>query len=211
MTRFVATFKEQGRQLFPIILTHLSPGLFKNYYFKNLKIRYLDQATNTGKIDKIILQRSDGSLKDDLSKFFLHFRPGSIDLTAEFTTRGWPAELADSAKFSAHVKNELNRYLDGKNYDPLSVCCGLRSEVERKIFEKLNVPDQAGFLDTFKTVDKLKYAEERGVSVPEIFFLLAVIYNQAMHCTEKQEVFSPLHSKLQNLTIKSMIREAVSL
>jgi len=211
LTRFVAAFKEKGRQLFPIILTHLSPGLFKNYYFKNLKVRYLDQATNTGKIDKIILQRSDGGLKDSLSKFFLHFQPGSIDLTAEFATHGWPAELADSANFAAHVKNELNRYLTGKNYDPLSVCCGLRLEVERKIFEKLAPSDQPGFLDIFKTVDKLKYAEEKGVAVPEIFFLLAVIYNQAMHSTEKQDVFSPLHSKLQNLTIKSMIHEAISL
>lgn len=211
LTKLIATFKQEGRQLFPIILTHLSPGLFKNFYFKNLKIRYLDQAINSDKIDKIILQRSDGVLKDELSKYFLHFDPGSIDLTTEFSARGWPTELADSEMFAAHVKDELDRYLAGKNYDPLSVCCALRLEVEKKVFETLVVLDQPGFLDTFKTVDKLKYAEERGASVPEIFFLLAIIYNQAMHSTEKQDVFSPLHSKLQNLTIKSMIRQAISL
>ena len=209
LTRFVARFKGQERQLFPIILTHLSPGFFRNYYFNNLKIRYLDQTTNTSKIEKLILQRSDGVLKDDLSKFFLHFRPESIDLSSEFSAQGWPAEFAHSVNFATHVRNELSRYLEGKNYDPLSACCALRLEIERKVFEKLDVSFQSEFLQIFKTVDKLKFAEEKGVLVPEIFFLLGVIYNQAMHSKEKQEVFSPLHSKLQNLTIKSMIREAV--
>lgn len=48
ITKFIAEYKTLGKNIYPIILTHLDPYYFKNYAFKDLKIY------NLKKIDAVI-------------------------------------------------------------------------------------------------------------------------------------------------------------
>ena len=99
----------------------------------------------------------------------------------------------------------MQRYVEGKGFDPLAVCSGVRRQVEQLSFDLLAEEFQERFLSTHKTVNKLQFAQSAGAAVPEIYFLLAVIYNDAMHVRPNQDNFSGLGAKLANLTIKHMI------
>ncbi|WP_412461509.1 hypothetical protein ACK2SD_04960 [Pseudomonas sp. SC11] len=103
----------------------------------------------------------------------------------------------------------MKRYIEGKTFDPLAVCSGVRRQVEKLSFDLIEDEFEDDFLSTHKTVNKLQFAQSTGVSVPEVYFLLAVIYNDAMHVRSNQDNFSGLGAKLANLTIKHMISTLV--
>lgn len=210
LTQLIDEMKGDGRQIFPIILTHLSPGYFKNYYFSDQKVRYLDKIPSAAKdVERVIVKREDPSIREEIARCFLHFTPDKIDLGPQFHALGLASELATSSRFTDYVRGQLMEYIAGKNYDPVAVCCAVRLNIEEKTFERLAYPAQAQYLEIHKTVDKLTYAAENGVAVPETFYILGVIYNQAMHLRENQDNVTPLRSKLENLTIKSIIRSSV--
>src|SRR5699024_6563899 len=119
-------------------------------------------------VEKIILNREDALIQNEISRAYLHFHPAGASLTTEFAALNLDAALATSAGFSAHVMNHLQSYKANVAYDPLAVCCAVRLEIERKTYAQLQVPDQQQFLATWKTVEKLRYAEAKGVQVPEI-------------------------------------------
>ena len=52
---------------------------------------------------------------------------------------------------------------------------------------------------------KLQYAQSKGVSFPETFYLLGIIYNHPLHTTEQEDLSKQLGIKLINSTIKAMI------
>ena len=64
------------------------------------------------------------------------------------------------------------------------------------------------FLYKHGTLDKLEYAEEQGVDVPEIYYLLGNIYNDPMHVDNKSNklITQTLHSRMENNTIRGMIK-----
>lgn len=206
LTEMIAAFKAEGRQLFPLIMTHLNPGFFRNYTFSDQKVCYLNKSVVTDRaVEKVILKRTEMSIEDSVSKYFLHFHPDDKDISAEFQALGLPSSLDSSAKFSAYCGKHLHQYLDDKKYDPLAVCCGVRRLIEEKIYGLLTPQDQIVFLSTYKTTPKLEFSQTKGISVPEIYFLLGVIYNEALHLRENQDNFSALSAKLANLTIKHMV------
>jgi hypothetical protein len=63
------------------------------------------------------------------------------------------------------------------------------------------------FLETHKTKSKLEYCEEKGIKIPETHYLLGLIYNDDLHWREHRDYETPLFSKLENMTIKKMIKE----
>lgn len=207
LTQIISDFKKEGRQIFPLIMTHLNPNYFRNFCFKDQKVYYLDKAQYSGEklTEQLILKREDSSIKDRISKHFLHYHPQVVDLKNEFTVLGLPIEIAKSDAFHTHVINELKRYLEGKKYDAASVCCAVRLVVEQWTYNSLEASLQDGFLNTNKTPNKLDYATENSVDIPDIFYLLGIIYNEAMHFKPNQDYMSPLFSKLGNLTIRNMI------
>ena len=81
--------------------------------------------------------------------------------------------------------------------------------MERNVHDALPPGDRADFLATHKTGDKLNYALGRGIDLPDQYFLLAVIYNEAVHLRANSDHMTPLFSKLENLTIRHMISESV--
>lgn len=210
LTEMIEEMRAEGRQLFPLIMTHLSPSFFRNYTFNNQKVCYLDKCTAIDRsIEKIIINRSENTIEENISKHFLHFHNQDKDLTAEFNTLGLPIALGKASSFSSHCDKYLQLYLEEKNYDPLAVCCAVRRKVEEKVYNIIDPQHQAEFLSTHKTANKLDFAESKGAIVPDIYYLLGVIYNEALHLKNNQDNFSVLGSKLGNLTIKHMIRTLI--
>jgi hypothetical protein len=213
ITKLIDKFKGEGRRLYPLILTHLNPYYFKNFAFSKQKVYYLDKRDiqpNMAMV-KLLRNRNEASIKDDISKFLLHFHSSEISKRAEFNVLGLRQTWGESDTFYRFIREEARKYLeDAENFDPLAVCCAVRVSVERRAYELL--ADQAhkqDFLDTFKTRDKLSCAESHGVSIPEYFYLLGVIYNDGMHWREGQDNISPIAAKLENQTIRSLIRQAL--
>ncbi|EJI1712888.1 hypothetical protein NC882_002792, partial [Escherichia coli] len=206
LTQMIAEVKSDGRQIFPLIMTHLNPGFFRNFTFSDQKVCYLNKISVSDKaVESIISKRDDPSISDAISKHFLHFHSDDMDLSNEFKNLGLPADLATASQFSVHCASHVQRYVEGKGFDPLAVCSGVRRKVEQLIFASLAEESREEFLSTHKTVNKLQFAESVGTTVPEVYFLLAVIYNDAMHVRPNQDNFSGLGTKLSNLTIKHMI------
>lgn len=206
LTQIISELKSEGRQIFPLIMTHLNPGFFRNFTFSDQKVCYLNKISVTDKsVEKIILKRDDETISDAVSKYFLHFHPENMDLSNKFQALGLPAALAKASQFSEHCATHLRRYLGGKSFDPLAVCSGVRRQVEELSYGLIAQEFREEFLSTHKTVSKLQFVQSKGANVPEVYFLLAVIYNDAMHVRANQDNFSGLGSKLANLTIKHMI------
>lgn len=210
LSNMLADFKAQGRQLFALIMTHLDPGYFETFVFSKQHIEYLQRApVVTRAVEKIIVKRGHASIKTEISRAYLHHDPTPATLAAEFAALGLDAKLDDSTKFSAHVVGELQKYKSGAPCDPLAVCCAVRLEIERKIYAQLPVAEQTAFLTTHTTNAKLNFAVNVGLDVPEVCFLLGVVYNAALHIWENKDNFSPLASKLENRTIRQMVLSAV--
>lgn len=56
------------------------------------------------------------------------------------------------------------------------------------------------------TKNKLHFAQSIGIHIPETYFLLGIIYNTSLHLPEGYDISKPLGLKLENSTIKQMIR-----
>ncbi len=80
-------------------------------------------------------------------------------------------------------------------------------KIEEKIYNKLiSTTDQSEFLNTHGTNDKLHYAENKGVSVPETYHLLGIIYNHPLHDVI-EDMAKPLSMKLENPVILNMMKK----
>ncbi len=211
LTRMIVEMKAEGRQIFPLIMTHLSPGYFRSYYFSDQKVTYLNRVPSAFKdFEKVLQNREDPSIKDDVAKYFLHYSPQSVDLSTQFAALNLPMDLSKSESFCSKSEEHLERYFEGKKYDPLAVCCAVRRRIEERTFAQLAPELQPEFLEIHKTVEKLRFAVDHCASVPEVFFLLGIVYNEALHLRSNQDNTTPVFSKLENLTIKNMIKVAVS-
>jgi len=207
LTRFIKQFKESDRKIYLLILTHLYPGYFKNFYFSKQKVYYLEgpQSSPDRKVEKIIINRDDPLIKDEISNKFLHHNPMSISLMSEFQQLQLDSSLSDSSAFNQYIEGEFDNYLNHQNFDPISVCCAIRCKIEKLAFNQLNPPDQIQFLDKKNTIKKLVFAVESGAVVPEIHFLLGILHNSHLHMRESVDNFTPILSKLNNITIRKMI------
>jgi hypothetical protein len=208
ITQLMAKFKSEDKMFYPIILTHLDPSYFKNFTFSKQKIFYLEKkdAKINQHLKKLLINRDKPEIESNVSKYHLHFEPSPINLRQEFETLGLKPTWGDSAVFDKYVFSEFSKYLNGDTvYDPFAVCCAVRKKIEKYAYDQLN---DAGFrqefLDTHKTPNKLKFSENKGVTIPESFYLLGIIYNDGMHWKNNEAAIS---GKLENLTIKKMIKE----
>lgn len=86
----------------------------------------------------------------------------------------------NSEEFREAVYNEIRtKYLSTNNtmYDPLMVIIGIRLKIEEDIFHSLQVNQQREFLETHKVINKLVFAEKKGIDIPELYYLLQPLYN----------------------------------
>ena len=103
LTQMIAELKSEGRQIFPLIMTHLNPGFFRNFTFSDQKVCYLNKIQVADKaVESMISKRDNPTISDAISKYFLHFHSDDMDLSNEFQVLGLPAGLATASQFSVH-------------------------------------------------------------------------------------------------------------
>ena len=206
---------EEYRQkciLYPIIMTHLSPDYFNNYTFspRRMNIVYLqkDYIQPNVNIKRLLVKREEETIKDDIAKFLLHYNKGEINQRAQFRNLGLAETWGEGTTFLEHLINEMNKYLRKEaDYDPYSVCIALRIKIEKIVYEKLPTEDKKKeFIQTHKTKAKLEFAENILGELPDIYFILGIIYNDAGHLKDENSE-KPVVYRLKNLIILDMISE----
>lgn len=217
VTSIIEAYKKRNQRIYPLILTHLDPGVFFDFCFNKHKIQinYL-QEKSSGKAKnslKLVEARDrQEQIKDALEKYWFHFHTDIY----EIPEGEWPGHLPDewrnSEVFHDYTRNELIRYLEAKNYDPLAVCFAVRASIERLGYELIAQPDQKErFLNEVRTTkNKMDFVANSGAEVPESYFLLGLIYNTNLHWTQGRDYVSPLIAKLNHPTIRQLISGVVN-
>lgn len=210
VTTFIKEFSEADRRLYPIILTHLNPDYFKTFVFNKQKVHYLNKSNiepNRG-IIKLLENRDNETVKDDISKHLLHYEPTCISKRIEFRNLRINELWGVEHNFYQFLYDQVDNYLSNRPFCPFSVCGGVRVKIEDIAYNQIQGEDARSiFLSTWKTRDKLLKAEEMGVISPESHYLLGIIYNEGMHWKNNIDNVSPIASKLENLTIRKLISD----
>jgi hypothetical protein len=105
LTQLIKKFINEGRKLYPIMLTHLNPYFFKNFVFSKQKVFFLDkkEAKIHPSLKKLLLNREHESIKEDVSKYHLHYEPISKNIRPAFEALDIKPTWGDSAVFDAYV------------------------------------------------------------------------------------------------------------
>lgn len=214
ITTFIKDFNDEGKRLYPIILTHLNPNYFKNFAFSKQKVYYLEKSNIQVNLhlSRMLRIREDKAidepLRNEISKHLVHFEPTHINRRADFRNLTIPELWGESDNFYQFLFSEVDNYLNGRAFCPFAVCGGVRVKIEEIAYNRLQNPaNQTTFLTTKKTRPKLEKAEEMGIVSPESHYLLGIIYNEGMHWKDGLDNVSPIASKLENLTIKKLIKD----
>jgi hypothetical protein len=210
ITQFIEEYTRRGRRIYPLILTHLNPDYFRNFTFSKQRIYYLDkrELSVNKNLVKLLNNREDPSIEDDVSKYLFHFHTSCINKRVEFKALSLKETWGEGYNFDGFIDREVLKYLNREaDYDPLAICCAIRKKIEKLIYEKIaDVNHKTRFLDIHTTRNKLDFAESIGVIVPEAYYLLGIIYNDGMHWKKSQDNISPIAAKLENLTIRYLIK-----
>ena len=84
----------------------------------------------------------------------------------------------------------------------------MRKVIEKKTYDLIESEENKSiFLKVHGTKNKLMFAESIGVSLPENFYLLGIIYNTSLHLFNGQDITNALTNKMENFTIKRLIKE----
>ncbi len=210
ISNMITMYKRKGKRLYPLILTHLNPFYFKNYTFKDQKVYHLNKSNilPDNNLVKLLKHRENSDIEDDVSKFLLHYNPAHINKRNEFRALGIKELWGESDNFYQFLFQESDNYLNDRSFCPLAVCGAVRVKIEEIAYNKLTSEEaKMTFIQTYKTRDKLEKAEELGFDSPESHYLLGIIYNEGMHWKNNVDIISPIAAKLENNTIKKLIRD----
>ncbi len=210
ITNMIKQYKNNNKRIYPIILTHLNPNYFKNFAFRDQKVYYLDKSTirPDGDFVKLLKTRENIEIKDDVSKYLLHYCPNRINKRDKFRELGINETWGESDNFYQFLFSQLDNYLNDRIFCPLAVCGAVRIKIEEIVYNKLQ-SDEARtlFITTHKTREKLDKAEEMGIICSESHYLLGIIYNEGMHWKDNIDIITPIAAKLENITIKNLIKD----
>lgn len=211
ITEFIDSYRSEHRRIYPLILTHLNPEYFRNFAFSKQKTYYLDKRTieSDPNFVKLLRHRNDELIKEDVAKYLLHYHSSQINRRNDFRELRLKETWGELDTFDQFIEQQMEKYRnDLVDYDPLAICCAVRKRVEKLIYDQLTTPDhKQQFLNTHETNEKLTYAENSGVLVPEYYYLLGIIYNDGLHWKEHHDNISPIAAKLEHCTINKMIKQ----
>ncbi|GAA4459305.1 hypothetical protein GCM10023093_00070 [Nemorincola caseinilytica] len=215
ISTFIDEMKRQKRRIFPILLTHLDPLFFNHFCFNDTKIKvhYLKETNikSNQQLLKLIYKRGEPSIQASVDAYYFHYYPSisAIDLTGEFKALKLNVDWAKPDKFFQKIYREVRRYLlEDDIVDPIAICFGVRIQIEKLVYDLIQDPDnKRNFIESINgTKNKLHFAQSINIHIPETYFLLGIIYNTSLHLSEGQDISKPLGLKLENGTIKQMIR-----
>lgn len=218
VTKFIERCKRDNRKAYPIFLTHLDPEVFNSLTFQKKKIYFVssNEIYQSEFYTSFVKRRSndnDKSFNNILSTYYFHFH-NTNELSPQEKKCLDPHlkanKLFDLKKFNQFLRGEFEKYLikDDRRYCGFSVCCYIRREIERYFYFKLKDELKDDFLKRNGTTNKLNFAAENGVEVPEVFFMLGFIHNQVLHYKNnphKKSIDNPV-LKLNNEGVKSIIK-----
>ncbi|MDN3549325.1 hypothetical protein [Mucilaginibacter aquaedulcis] len=210
ITKFIDHFTKAGRRIYPLILTHLNPNYFKNFAFKDQKVYYLDKSNMQvdANLTKLLRNRNNQSIKDDVAKYLLHYSPFFINKRQEFRNLTIAELWGESDNFYKFLYKEADNYINGRAFCPFAVCGAVRVKIEEIAYNKLQSNEgKEAFLSTNMTKDKLEKADELGVASPSSHYFLGIIYNEGMHWKDGQDNVSPIAAKLEHQVIKKLIQD----
>lgn len=219
LTELIKNCKNKNKLLFPIIFTHLDPDVFSNYYFNKKKIHYVSFSSvidlNSHIVKMLRLRESsiiNDAEKEEIEKFFLHYIDQSHILCPELAIKISQDFSNTNLSFREILYSEITeKYLHEENYNPIMVIAGVRIKIEEILYHQLSVNDQPEYLQKHKAINKMNYANEKGIDVPELYYLLQPLYNDGMHLRGNDEaVRSKIKScylKTNNMHIKRMIEK----
>ena len=215
---FIRQLKSSGRNIYPIILSHINPSYYRTFAFQEMKVYYLQPLRCPYASDNMVrLLRKRDELEDTdkegykkISRYMLHYHTDyreNLSTIIGFDQPNW----GDIPTFKTYCIQHLNNYLRNSNYDALAVCVALREMIEKYCYDKIaDAAKKNHFLNEVNgTEKKLDYAAEVGVLCPETFSLLGLIYNDPLHPNSKHNIDlrQTLYSRLENNTIRGMIEE----
>ncbi len=186
-------------QVYIVLLTHLHESHFQTWVLrKYLHVQYILSFQILSKPEFCAFLKFREECKNinstaynEISNDILHFTPSETirNLECHWQQRtNLKKQLFAPKKLAESALVELNNYLSGNHdFDPYGVCLALRLKCERNIWEKLSETDRAEFLEKKKTREKLHLAEEKGVDVPPIYYMLALVFNSAMHFDHQEK------------------------
>ena len=216
ISTLIDSFKKDKKIILPILLTHLDPNYLKHFCFNDtrLNIVYLKQtnAQVSDKMAKLVANRENDLIRQNLDAHYFHYSNGTvnIDMSDQFAELGLNKDWGQPSAFVKKINRELRTYLlqPEDKYDPLAVCFAVRRRIEELVYCNLQEKEhQESFLSTHGTREKLLEAQKHNVSIPETYFLLGIIYNHPLHIAGNEDLSKPLSLKLDNPSIKNMIRK----
>lgn len=215
ISNLIDSYKRDKRVIIPILLTHLDPNYLKHFCFndKRMNVCYLksSNAKCNAMLTKFVRERETEYIKDYLDTFYFHYNNETNvpDFTNEFKKIGLNEDWVSPTAFRKKVERECRKYLlePDKVYDPLAICFAVRIKIEENVFQMLAEEYQQEFLATHGTKEKLNYAQSKGASFPETYYLLGIIYNHPLHTAGIDDLAKPLSLKLDNGIIKNMIMQ----
>lgn len=219
LNQFIKNCKSKNKILFPLLLTHLDPSAFSNYYFSKKKIHYLVGPASIGLNSPIvkmlrIRERQDLSngYKEEIEKYYIHYTNEDHSFN-EALAQMIDVDFSDSNITFRHKLFEeiTDKYLNQAPYDPIMVIAGVRIKIEELVHNRLDTDDTEEFFAQHKVINKLDYAKSKGIDVPELYYLLQPLYNDGMHLKGDDNVvkskIKSCYLKTDNLHIRKMIRE----
>lgn len=196
-----------------ILFTHICPNRFDAYVLRNkIKVQYLlpEQAINTPTQRMLCRGTMAKELENYISHYLLHFtNKPEIDKSALMKEYGLKETWGKPGVFNSYINEEIKKYLtSSEQYDPYAVCIAVRVHIEKQVCATLPHDYQEQFINTHKTKEKLKIAENH-VEINDLYYLLSIIYNEACHLyvdkkTESIIGKSVIH-RLKHPQIKMMI------
>lgn len=217
--KFIDDLKNHGKNIYPILLSHINPAYFRTFAFREMKVYYLKElaypnaSQNMMKLlrkrDEYDRNPADKPKSDIISKYMLHFHTDYTQDLSNVIGMNDP-NWGNIPVFKRYCAEQLIKYLDHQPYDALAVCVQLRELIEKYCYYQLAPEYKQAFLDdAHGTEKKIDYMEERGYVVPETFSLLGLIYNDPLHPYNKNKIDlrQTLYSRLENNTIRGMVEE----
>lgn len=223
LAKMISLMKSQNKIFFPIIMTHLDPAVFSNYYINGMKVHFLTSYSSTtdissDKIVKLLILRSELKEKDsndvlagNIEKHLLHYYPDNwtIDNDLKKKISGF---WNDSFTYRDELKKEVENYFNDTKYNALAVVIAIRIRVEELTVKKLPQDKRVEYYNKKGAQKKLSYAEECNIELPELCSLLCPLYNDTLHLFKDKHAVNSnkiesSYLKLSSNVVKNIIKE----
>lgn len=232
---YLSTFLDKSKEnLFLCLLSHLNPFTFRSYVFsdKKLNIQYLRETIPTATLpmmnfisfrERLCAEGKAGdsakyALYHKLSHDLFHYNPTVVDYSSDLATYKNANEHHLNEQWGKtnilhqNLIAEVNSYFSGQpQYDPYAVALALRLRVEKLMHEKLPGSLQQGFIEEHKTKNKFDYCIQNGIDVPDVFYIVSAIHNEADHLkfdiVSNRYIEKPMVYKLQNNAVTIILKK----